>query len=74
MGLLGESRGFFLSPLGLLRFWDFLGFLFVAGLSYSRSSHDTLGCASAAGIGGVMEFCGLGDKTFEADFNSWIVK
>ena len=42
----------FLSPLGSLRFWDFLGFLFVPGLSYLRSFHGTLGCASDVGIGG----------------------
>ena len=65
---------FFLSLLGSLKFLDFLGFLFVPGLSYSRSFHGTLGCASAAGVGGVVGFCGLGDKTFEADFNFSIVK
>ena len=53
-----------------MKFWDFLGFLFVPRLSYSRSFHGTLGCASAAGAGGVVGFCGLGDRTFEADFNS----
>ena len=66
VGLLEENLGFFLSPLGSLKFWDFLGFLFVPRLSF----HSTLACASAAGAGGVVGFCGLGDRTFEADFNS----
>ena len=65
---------FFFVSLGIAEISGFSGLSVCAGLSYSRSFHGTLGCASAAGIGGVVRFCGQGDKTFEADFNSWILK
>ena len=66
--------GGFSVSLGIAEILGFSGLSVCAGLSYSRSFHGTLGCASAAGIGGVVGFCGLGDKTFETDFNSWIFK
>ena len=60
--------------LGIAEISGFSGRSVCAGLSYSRSFHGILGCASAVGIGGVVGFCGLGDKTFETDFNFWTVK
>ena len=59
----------FLSPLGSLKFWDFLSFLFISKLSCSKPFHNTLNCASTANIEEVMKFYNLGDKTFETDFN-----
>ena len=63
----------FLSPLGSLRFSDFLSFLFILKLSYSKTFHNTLNYASTANIEEVMKFYSLGDKTFETDFsfNEW---
>ena len=60
----------FLSPLGSLKFWDFLRFLFILKLSYSKPFHNTLNYASTANIDEVMEFYNLGGKTFETDFSS----
>ena len=61
---------FFLSPLGSLKFYDFLSFLFILKLSNSKPFHNTLSCASTENIEEVMKFYNLGDKTFEMDFKS----
>ena len=60
----------FLSPLGSLKFFDFLSFLFILKLSCSKPFHNTLYYASTANIEEVMKFYNLGDKTFETDFSS----
>ena len=59
----------FLSPLGSLKFEDFLSFLFILKLSYSKPFHNTLNYVSTANIEEVMKFYNLGDKTFETDFS-----
>ena len=59
----------FLSPLGSLKFQDFLSFLFTLKLSYSKCFHNNWNYASTANIEEVMKFYNLGDKTFEADFS-----
>ena len=61
----------FLSALGSLKFQDFLSFLFILKLSYSKPFHNTLNYASTANIEEVTKFYNLGDKTFETDFNSY---
>ena len=58
----------FWSPLGSLKFWDFLSFLFILKLSYSKPFHNTLNYASTANIEEVMKFYNLGHKPFETDF------
>ena len=68
VGPLGKNLNF-LSPLGSLTFQNFLSFLFILKLSYSKPFHNTLNCASAANIEEVMKFYNLGDKTFETDFS-----
>ena len=70
VGPLGKTL-IFLSPLGLLKFQDFLSFLFILKLSYSRPFHNTFSYASTANIEEVMKFYNLGDKTFETDFSYW---
>ena len=52
----------FLSPLGLLTFLDFLSFLFILKLSYSKPFHYTLNYASTANIEEVIKFYNLGHK------------
>ena len=59
----------FLSPLGSLKFFDLLRFLFILKLSYSKPFHNTLNYVSTANIEEVMKFYNLGDKTFETDFS-----
>ena len=59
----------FLSPLELLKFEDFLSFLFMLILSYSKPFNNTLNCAFTANIEELMKFYNLDDKTFETDFN-----
>ena len=49
VGLLGKTL-IFLSPLGSLKFEDFLSFLFILKLSYSKPFHNTLNYSSAANI------------------------
>ena len=56
----------FLSPLGSLTFQDFLRFLFILKLSYSKLFHTTLNYAN---IEEIMRFHNLGHKTFETDFS-----
>ena len=68
VGPLGKSFNF-LSPLGLLNFWDFLSFLFILKLSYSKPFYNTLNYASTANIEEGLMFYNLGDKTFETDFS-----
>ena len=60
----------FLSPLGSLKFKDFLSFLVILQLSYSKPFHNTLNYASTANIEEVMKFYNLGHKPFETDFIS----
>ena len=60
----------FLSPLGSLKFQDFLSFLFILKLSNAKPFHNTLNYASTANIDEVMKFYNLGDKTFETDFTT----
>ena len=70
VGLLKENHVFFVS-LGITEILRFSGLSVCAEVVLLRRSfHGTLGCASAGGTGGTVEFCGLGDRTFEADFNS----
>ena len=59
----------FLSPLGSLKFYDFLSFLFILKLSYSKPFHNTLNYASTANIEEAMRLYNLDDKTFETDFS-----
>ena len=68
VGPLGKNLNF-LSPLGSLNFYDFLSFLFILKLSYSKPFHNTLNYASTANIEEVMKFYNLGHKTFETDFS-----
>ena len=63
-----EKTLLFLSPLGSLKFLDFLNFLFILKLPYSKPFHKTLNYAFTANIQEVMKFYNLGDKTFETDF------
>ena len=58
----------FLSPLGLLKFYDFLSFLFILKLSYSKPIRNILNCASVENIETVMKFYNLGDKTWATLF------
>ena len=51
----------------LLKFQDFLSFLFILKSSYSKPFHNTLNYTSTANIEEVMKFYNLGDKTFETD-------
>ena len=67
VGPLGKNLNF-LSPLGLLKFFDFLSFPFILMLSYSKHFHNTLIYTSTANIEEVMKFYSPGDKTFETDF------
>ena len=53
----------FLSPLRLLKFFNFLNFLFILKLSCSKPFHNTLNYVSTANIEKVMKFYNLGDKT-----------
>ena len=53
----------FLSPLRLLKFFNFLNFLFILKLSYSKPFHNTLNYVSTANIEKVIKFYNLGDKT-----------
>ena len=71
VGPLGKKINF-LSPLGSPNFEDFLSFLFILKLSYSKPFHNTLNYASTANIEEVMKFYNLGHKTFETDF-SWSI-
>ena len=59
----------FVSPLGSLKFFNFLGFLFLLKLSYSKPFYNALNYASTANIEEVMKFYNPGDKTFETDFD-----
>ena len=68
VGPLGKSLNF-LSPLGSLNSYDFLSFLFILKLFYSKPFHNTLNYASTANIEEVMKFYNLGHKTFETDFS-----
>ena len=52
----------FLSPLGSLKFWDFLSFLFILKLSCSKPIRNILNCASTANIEEVMKVYNLGDN------------
>ena len=67
VGPLGKSLNF-LSPLGSLKVLDFLSFLLILKLSYSKHFRNTLDYASTANIEEVMKFYDLGNKTFETDF------
>ena len=69
VGLLGKNL-IFLSPLGSLKFYDFLNFLFILKLSYSKPIRNILNYASVENIEKVMKFYNLGDKTFETDLSS----
>ena len=69
VGPLGENLTL-LSTIGLLKFWDFLSFLFLLKLSYSTPFYNTLNYASAANIEEVMKFYNLSNKNFETDFSS----
>ena len=64
-----EKTLIFLSPLGSLNFLDFLSFLFILKLSYSKPSHSALNYASTANVEEVVKFYNPGDKTFETDFS-----
>ena len=69
VGPLGKTL-IFLSPLGSLTSYDFLSFLFILKLSYSKPFHNTLNYASTANIKEVMKFYNLGgNKSFETDFS-----
>ena len=73
VGPLGKTL-IVLSPLGSLKFSDFLSFLFIMKLSYSKPFYNTLNYASTANIEEVMKFYNmkfynLGDKPFETDFS-----
>ena len=57
----------FSSPSGLLKFQDFLCFLLILKLSYSKPFYITLKYASTANIQEVMKFYNLGDQSFETD-------
>ena len=69
VGQLGKTL-IILSPLGSLKFLDFLSFLFILKLSFSKPFHDTLNYASTANIEEVMKFYNLSDKAFETDFKN----
>ena len=57
----------FLSPLRLLKFWDFLSFLFIMMVPYSKPLYNTLNYASTANILEVSKFYNVGDKRLEID-------
>ena len=57
----------FSSPLGLLRFQEFLSFLFILKLSYSKPLYSTLSYASTVNIQEVIKFYNPGNKSFETD-------
>ena len=58
----------FLSPLGSLKFLDFLSSLFILKLSCSKPIRNILNYASTVNIEEVTKFYNLGNKTFETDF------
>ena len=64
LGPLGEKPHIFVS-LGLLKFLDFQGCLFILKLSYSKPFCSTLNYGSTANIKEVMKFYNLSDKPFE---------
>ena len=68
VGPLGKTL-IFLSPLGSLKFYNFLSFLFILKLSYAKPVHNTLNYASTTNIEEVIKLYNLGDKTFETDFS-----
>ena len=57
----------FLSPLRLLKFQNFLFFLFIVKLSCSKPFWNNLNCASTANIQEAMKFYNLGDNCLETD-------
>ena len=66
VGLLGTNFIFKIS-LGIA--WDFVGFLFILKLSYSKPFYSTLDYASTANIEEVTKFYNVGNKSFETDFS-----
>ena len=68
VGPLGKNLNF-LSPLGSLKFYVFLSFLFILKLSYSKPIRKILNYASTANIEELTKFYNLCDKTFETDFS-----
>ena len=68
VGPLGKNLIFF-CPLRIAEILEFLSFLFILKLSYSKPFHNTLNCAN---IEEVMKFYNLGDKTFETRFSTQI--
>ena len=76
VGLLGEGLGFFVS-IGIAEILGFSGLSVCAGVVLLEVFTRYFGLCFCCGYWrgcGVVGFCGLGDKTFESDFNSWIVK
>ena len=70
MSLRKKSR--FLSSLsGLLKFKDYLSFLFIQRLSFSKPFYSILNYASTANIEEVMKFYNLGDQVLKQTLNSW---
>ena len=55
--------------LELLKFHDFLNFLSILRLSYSKFFYSTLNYDSTANIQEVMKFYNLGDQRFETDLS-----
>ena len=64
-----EGNIIFSPTLGLLKFQDFLNFLYILKLSYSKPFYITLNYASTANFQEVMKFYDLGNESFETDFN-----
>ena len=64
-----QTNLIFLSPFGLLKFQNFLYFLFILKLSYLKAFRNNLNYVSTANIQKVMKFYNLGDKSFETDFS-----
>ena len=58
------DKSHFWSPLGLLKFQDFLSFLFIPKWSYSTFLQNY---ASTANTQKVMKFYNLGNENFETD-------
>ena len=67
VSLLGE-KFIFSTSLRLPGYYEFLNFLFILMLSFSKTFQNILNYASTSNIQEIMRFYNLGDKSFETDF------
>ena len=68
VSLLGE-KFIFSTSLGQPKFYEFLNFLFILTMLFSKPLQNYLKYPSAPNIQEVMMFNNLGDQSFEINFN-----